>query len=269
MIELAPPALVTLGTRASAWERDATRRLFGGGAPASPVPTTKDTSVTKRRTPAGRPVSGAVPIAGAVLVLVALIGFAWQSGLLPATFRDLASHRRMDDFADAPAAAHDDLLYLTYLDSLWRDELAVPDTAAQNVARVVMERAGIPPQVAARWGLALEDLNALFGRAHELGRLRRPDQRGLLQLIRDRELHAGHVILAQRYPYSHDGTIDFCGILTRTNIMAATSTKILYYDHGRMVHGKLGDVPRIAYFGAVVPGENIVGVYREYLKLAR
>ena len=221
------------------------------------------------RVRAGRPISGAVPILSAGLVLVALIGFAWQSGVLPALVGHLFSSSRMDDFADAPAEVRDDLLYLTYLDSLWRDDLAVPDTAAANVAWLVLERAGIAPETAYQWGFAPEDLNELYRRARELGRLRRPDQRGLLKLIRDRELHPGYVILAQRPPYSHDGTIDFCGILTRISIMAARSSKILYYDEGRMVHGMLGDVPRIAYFGAVVPGDDLAGVYRDYIRLAR
>ena len=221
------------------------------------------------RVRAGRPISGAVPILSAGLVLVALIGFAWQSGVLPALVGHLFSSSRMDDFADAPAEVRDDLLYLTYLDSLWRDDLAVPDTAAANVLRLVVERAGIAPDVAASWGCAPEDLNALYRGALEKGRLRRPDQRGLLKLTRDRELHPGYVILAQRYPFSHDGAIDFCGILTRVNIMAARSSKILYYDGGRMVHGMLGEVRRIAYFGAVVPGEDLVGVYRDYIRLSR
>jgi len=215
------------------------------------------------------PISGVVPMVSAGLVLVALIGFAWQSGVLTALVGHLLSSSRMDDFADAPAEVRDDLLYLTYLDSLRRDDLAVPDTAAANVVRLVMERAGIAPEVTVAWGLAPEDLNALYARAQEMGRLRRPDRRGLLKLVRDRELHPGYVILAQRYPYSHDGTIDFCGILTRANIMAARSSKMLYYDQGRMVHGDLGNVPRIAYFGAVVPGDDLVRVYGEYLRLRR
>lgn len=226
-------------------------------------------SKRRSRIPAQEPMSGAVPIACAALVLVALIGLAWQSGVLPALVGGLLSNSRMDAYHDAPAQVRDDLLYLTYLDSLWRDDLAVPDTAAANVARVVVERAGVPPQVAARWGLAPESLDDLHRRANALGRLRRPDQRGLLKLIRDRELHPGYVILAQRYPYSHDGSVDFCGILTRVSIVAAGTSKILYYEDGRMVHGKLEDVPRMAYFGAVVPGEDLVGVYGKYLKLAR
>ncbi len=130
----------------------------------------------RARAPMARPISGAVPIASAALVLVALVGFVWQSGVLSALYSHLFISSRMDDYADAPPAVRDDLLYLTYLDSLWRDELAVPDTAAPNVARVVVECAGIPPQVAARWGLAPEDLTALFRGADKLDRLRRPDR---------------------------------------------------------------------------------------------
>lgn len=210
-----------------------------------------------------------VPIVSATLVLAALIGFAWQAGLLSALASHLFSSSRMDRYGDAPAAVHDELLYLTYLDSLWRDELAVPDTAAPNVARIVMERAGVPPGTAAEWGLAPEDLTTLYQRASKSGRLRRPDRRGLMKLIRDRELHPGCVILAQRYPYSHDGSIDFCGILTRTSTMAAGTSKILYYQDGGMAHGKVADLPRIAYFGAVVPGDNLDRVYRTYLQIAR
>lgn len=223
----------------------------------------------RRHVAPARPISGLVPIAGATLVLAALIGFAWQSGVLPVAVTSLFSNRRMARYADAPRAVQHDLLYLTYLDSLWRDELAVPDTVAANVARAVVARAGVPPQVAVRWGLAPEGLNELYERAAELGRLRRPDHRGLLRLIRDREVRPGYVILGQRYPYTHDGVIDFCAILTRASIVTGGSSKVLYWDDGRMVHGKLEDVPRMAYFGSVVPGDDLERVYDQYLMVAR
>ena len=44
---------------------------------------------------------------------------------------------------------------------------------------------------------------------------------------------------------------------------------MLYYDQGRMVHGELGSVPRMAYLGAVVPGDDLVRVYGGYLRLRR
>jgi hypothetical protein len=230
--------------------------------------------VARKRSAEGRKRRGAlltraVPIASVALVVVALVGMAIQSDSVRRSLAHLFSEPRMADFGGVPLEAYEDLLYLTYLDSLVSNGLETPDTVAANAAHLVMDLASLSPETMARWGCSSEGLNELYAEARAAGRLVTPGREGLLKLVKEGRLHRGYVVLAQRYPYTHDGNIDFCGVLTGASRLAPRRTTILYHHEGEMVHGMLGDLPRIAYFGAVVPGNDLVGVYRQYLRMRR
>ena len=203
-------------------------------------------------------VSGALVLAS----LVALI--AQYVASLP------GSHR-MEDFDDVPKESYEDLLYLTYIDSLRLDELAVPPAAddSTDIALLVLEEAGVSRETIAAWGFVHETLNDLYVGMHELGRLKRPGEAGVLKLIRQKEISAGHIILGQLHPYTHNGVINFSGIITRSNTFGPVHSTILYRHGARIVHGKLGEAPRFAYFGTVVPGYDLARTYREHLLVKR
>lgn len=181
-----------------------------------------------------------------------------------------ASHR-MEDFVDVPETVYEDLLYLTYLDSLRLDDLAVPSSpdTTTNVARLALVLAGVPQPSIEAWGFDHDDLRRLYAAAHGLGRMRPPGEAGVLKLLKEKELVPGHVILGQLYPYTNDGRLDFCALVTRGNAFAARQSTVLYCHEGRLVHGNIGDAPRFAYFGAVIPGHDLETAFRDHLLVRR
>ncbi|MFC1526902.1 hypothetical protein ACFL6X_08855 [Candidatus Latescibacterota bacterium] len=228
--------------------------------------------MAKKRSKKGRGRSATLkylPVFSVAMVVVALMGIAIQSGAIQHLVTGLFSAPRMADFEKAPPEAYDDLLYLTYLDSLRANGLASPDTAAANTAHLVMGLAGIGPAALAEWACTSADLNDLYAEARAAGRLIAPAKEGLLKLVKEGRLHRGYIVLAQLYPYTHDGNINFCGVLTGASRLAPGKTTILYHHEGEMVHSSLGELPRLAYFGSVVPGTDLVGVYRQYLRMRR
>lgn len=185
---------------------------------------------------------------------------------------------RMDRYAAAPQEVRGDLLYLSYLDSLARDDRALPGegiTAAdENIARLVAEQAGVSRAAAAEWGLFPEpeeghgELNAIFREMYRRGRVELPvDDASLWTHIRDRKVHTGYILFGQT-DWASGGQIDFCGVVTAVNWLQPEYTAVLYRapHTGRLVHGKVKEMPTIAYFGSGRPGDNIGAVYQQYFR---
>jgi hypothetical protein len=64
----------------------------------------------------------------------------------------------MSPFDEAPASVHDDLLYLTYIDSLARDDRAVPTGVMEGglLAQQLVLLSGTPRRTAREWGSSRE-----------------------------------------------------------------------------------------------------------------
>ena len=206
-----------------------------------------------------------------VLVLVVLleIVFLARESSFFGYVADLLTSHRMEDYENIASPTYEDLLYLTYLDSLSRDEMALPIEKGGNMPRLVFAQAGLPEEILDSWGFIHTDLRQLYEEMERRGRLKLSGQWGLLKLIKEGEIHMGYIVLAQLHPYTDLDRIDFCGVLTRVNRFNPRVSTVLYRHQGRLVHGKLGEVPRFAYFGSVVPGHDLAGVYRQYLRNRR
>jgi hypothetical protein len=202
--------------------------------------------------------------AGATLVGASLVALVVQ------LVANLPGSHRMEDYADTPREPYEDLLYLTYLDSLRLDDLAVPATSdTGNIARLVLNAAGVPQETIESWGFVHDDLNELYLGMHRRDRLRRPGEAGVLKLLRTKQISVGHMILGQLHPYTRDGVINFCAIVTRGNTFGPKHSTVLYRHQGKLVHGKIGDAPRFAYFGTIVPGHDLETVFKENLLIKR
>lgn len=216
---------------------------------------------------------------GVVERVVLALAVTMVTGAVLAAVFHLVTHNgrpRMAPFAEAPAHLRSDLLYLSYLDSLAREHRATPAVLSGDglLARRVAHAAGVPTTDMTEWGLnapaepGFDPLSAMFREFHRRGRLVLPvDDAALWTHLRDRRVHPGFLVFG-RSPAIARG-IDFCAIVTATNIAQPQYSLLLYRDPatGRLVHGTLQDLPQIAYFGSGRPGTDLADVYRTWFRL--
>ena len=186
---------------------------------------------------------------------------------------------RMAPFADAPPEVRDDLLYLSYVDSLARDGRAMPAARGEgdgNIARMLVSQAGVSTERAAAWGLYPEpqseqaNLNAIYRQMHGLGRIILPEEDAALWThLHRRKVRIGYLVFGQT-PRAGPRQVDFCGVVTVANPLAPDLSALLYRDPrtGDLVHGSVGDMPKISYLGGGRLGDDLKAVYREYFQRA-
>ena len=211
-------------------------------------------------------------------LLLRLAALAMTGGTI-GTIYHFVTHRseaRMAPFAAAPKALRSDLLYLSYLDSLAREDRATPSVLEGRdlLPRMVAQVAGVPTSDITEWGLhppveaEYDSLSRLFRELHRRGRLILPiDDAALWTHIRERQLHPGYLVFG-RTPAVTEG-IDFCAILTAVNIAQPEYSILLYRDPvtGRLLHGRLQDLPHIAYLGGGRLGSDLSRVYMDWFRL--
>jgi hypothetical protein len=207
-------------------------------------------------------------------VLVTLTGIVLLGGVLVLTTR--TPDDRMSSFREAPATVHDDLLYLSYIDSLARDAHALPTrmTDSDLMAQDIVARAGVSEEKASMWGLfpppeeGHGPLNELFRELNRRGRIILPLYGAALGThLKERRLHPGYLVFGQT-PRAGPNEADLCALLTAVNSIQPKYSVLLYRDPvtGDLVHGTFGDMPTFAYLGGGRLGDDIPAVYREYFQ---
>lgn len=194
---------------------------------------------------------------------------------------------RMAAFADAPTPVRDDLLYLTYIDSLARDQRAVPAMLSADLPdapdqmtgillpQLLASAAGVRAATMRQWGLQprSEDdhgpLNELFRELNRRGRIILPlYNEALWTHLRERRLHPGYIVFGQTTSAGANEA-DFCAVLTAANSIQPDYSAFIYRDpdSGQYVHGDFGHMPQFAYLGGGRLGDDIPAVYREYFQM--
>jgi hypothetical protein len=184
---------------------------------------------------------------------------------------------RMDAFESVPAGARADLLYLSYLDSLARDDRALPALVDDEalLAPQLVARAGVDRRRAEAWGLVPADepdqgpLNELFRELNRRGRVILPLYgEALWTHLRERKLHSGYLVFGQTAAAGASET-DLCAVITAANSIQPEYSALIYRDPatGQLVHGAFGDMPQFAYIGGARLGDDIPAVYREYFQM--
>lgn len=186
---------------------------------------------------------------------------------------------RMARFPDVPPAVRDDLLYLSFVDSLARDGRALPGDPGEqypNVARALVAQAGVSSETAASWGLCpnpqpgVGELSALYRELHQLGRIILPSEDAALWThLQRRKVRIGYLVFGQTRAAA-ERQVDFCGVVTVANPLAPNLSALVYRDPatGDLVHGSVKDMPQISYLGAGRPGNRLAAVHREYFQRA-
>jgi len=183
---------------------------------------------------------------------------------------------RMAPYPGAPAAVRDDLLYLTYVDSLAREPRGIPEGLPEEglLARQLVTLSGVPRHTARDWGLipkAEEDhgpLNELFRELNRRGRVILPLYGASLgSHLKERKLHPGYLVFGQTAA-AGPNEADFCAVLTAVYSIQPKYSVLIYRDpeSGHLVHGSFKDMPTIGYLGGGRLGDDIPKVYREYLQ---
>ncbi len=214
----------------------------------------------------------------AVLLTLTGLGLLW--GLLQITMTPGTD--RMVAFPEAPASVRQDLLYLSYLDSLARDDRALPagmqetDLLARAlVAQDLVARAGVSRRTATSWGLSPTPeegqgpLNRLFRELNRRGRVILPLYGAALGThLKDRRLHPGYLVFGQT-PNAGPNEADFCAVLTAVNSIQPEYSMLIYRDpqSGELVHATYDDMPEFGYLGGGRLGDDIASVYREYFQM--
>ena len=216
---------------------------------------------------------------GGILALIVLIAAVLHSR--DKSLADLLTGTepgRMEEFREVVGKERQDLLYLTYLDSLARNGRALPGgnwVEIRNVIRLVAEEAGISPELATEWGFYPPDegdhgeLNEIFREMYRKKRITLPMEKASLWThVRDRKVHPGYIAFGQT-ALARGDQIDFCGVLTAVNWLQPEYTVVLYRDPRtrRLVHGDVKEMPQIAYFGSGRPGNDLGSVYQRHLRL--
>lgn len=81
---------------------------------------------SRRKQQRNQRIAQLVLLASAAVLLIALVALCIQF------VASLPGSHRMEDFADEPPEIYEDLLYLSYLDSLYHDDLAVPSVPTER-----------------------------------------------------------------------------------------------------------------------------------------
>jgi len=182
---------------------------------------------------------------------------------------------RMAAYNDLPSNIYNDLQYLTYIDSLARENRAVPGENVptdKNLAQIIMENAGVPKTVLIEWGITESlSLTELYQDMYKRGRLLLPREGvSLYQDIKDKRISPGMIIFGQTLPYREDDPISFCGIFSSVNWFQPDYSTVIYSTAGNeILHGPLKGIPDIAYYGCGIPGYNLDEVYTRYIRLGQ
>lgn len=206
--------------------------------------------------------------------IIALTGTGLIWGILQLSLGQ--SDDRMAPFQQAPVAVHDDLLYLSYIDSLAREDRALPGamTTTHLLAQQLVARAGVSQQTATTWGLYPKPeeghglLNRLFRELNRRGRIILPLYGAALGThLKERRLHPGYLVFGQT-PRAGPNEADLCAVLTAVNSIQPEYSVLIYRDpdSGQLVHGKFDDMPSFGYLGGGRLGDDIPAVYREYFQ---
>lgn len=244
-------------------------------------------STKKRKKKGGKKnprVAWLIVAAGGALSVVVLLGVVWSTsgGAFFGKVGDAlggGGESRMERYAEAPPEARADLLYLSYLDSLARDDRALPrekgGVTRENVVRLVAEQAGVSREVMEEWGLLPEaeeghgELNGIFREMYRRERVALPiEDASLWKHVREKKVNTGHILFGQT-GWASGGQIDFCGVVTAANWLQPEYTAVLYREPhtGQLVHGSVKEMPTIAYYGSGRPGDNLRAVYEQYFRL--
>jgi len=190
---------------------------------------------------------------------------------------------RMSSYEGLPSTIYHDLQYLTYIDSLAREDRALPDNGnseGKNIARLIFGKTGVPITVLNEWGITdSAGLNDFFRDMYERDRLLLPRENvSLYKDIKDKRIFPGMILFGQTLPYKEDEGVDFCAVFSSVNWFQPDFSTIIYFlpdsesASGRarkIIHGSLKEMPDIAYFGCGIPGYNMDKVYTRYIRLAR
>jgi len=187
---------------------------------------------------------------------------------------------RMAPFAEVPPVVRDDLLYLTFIDSLARDDRALPPYREgdrdRNVARMLAAQAGVSQERATQWGLYPSpqpergEISSIYREMHGLGRIILPSEDAALWThLHERKVRIGYLVFGQT-PRAAPRQVDFCGVVTVANPLAPNLSALMYRSPatGRLLHGSVGDMPKISYLGGGRLGDDFKAVYREYFQRA-
>jgi hypothetical protein len=192
---------------------------------------------------------------------------------------------RMEPFEDAPAEVRDDLLYLTYLDSLVRYGRTLPSekaTTPADIAASLARQAGLDIAKQKAWHIVPPDsanpLDALMRTMHRHDRLVLPEKNASLFFhIREGLVQPGYIIFGRldslaSAPWATGPGVTFVAVLTHTNWFNPIASTLLYLnpnpDGGAptMVHGPLKETPRFTYWGSGIPGDNLAETYLVYFR---
>jgi len=199
----------------------------------------------------------------AALIALAGAGLIW--GVLVLSTGEAGD--RMTPFQQAAAAVHDDLLYLSYIDSLARENRALPGAMAATdlLAQQLVTQAVISQQTATTWGLYPKPeeghgpFNRLFRKLNRRGRVILPLYGAALGThLKERRLPPGYLVFGQT-PRAGTNEANLCAVLTAVNSIQPQCSVLIYRDpdSGQLVHGKFGDMPSFGYLGGGRLGDDI------------
>lgn len=199
---------------------------------------------------------------------------------------------RMSSYRNLSQSDKEDLLYLSYIDSLARDNRALPNNGKvsaderRNIVQLVLDEAGVPDEILEKWHIYPEiyPLNSLFRILNGMGKLMIAREGfSLYDDIRDRPIKPGYLVFGQTHPYREKDGINFCAILSSVNWFQPGLSTLIYYRPGnkftdeirrrngikiepKLVHGSLKDAPEFTYFGFGKIGNNLGDVYQKFIR---
>jgi hypothetical protein len=197
-------------------------------------------------------------------------------------------HSRLDIVDDGPAEMRDALLYLTYLDSLAREDRALPRGGKialgdrRTIANIILEESGADAKVLRMWGYdptlpeVRTNLTVLFRGLHRMKKLQLAREAvSLYDEIREKQIAPGYVVFGQIPPGEEVAQVNFCAVFTSVNWFDPGISSLVYFladDAGnplsrRMIHGRLDRIPPFDYYGCGVPDDRLADIYHEYIRL--
>lgn len=196
-------------------------------------------------------------------------------------------HSRLDLVEGVSPDKRDAVLYLSYLDSLAREDRALPLEGKialgdrRTMANILLEESGADIQALKFWGFDPQipeirtDLRVLFRALHRKNNLMLArEQVSLYDDIREKRIAPGYVVFGQIPPGEVEVAINFCAVFTSVNWFDPGVSSLLYFLYEApgnpllrtMYHGRLDRIPPFDYYGCGVPDDRLADFYREYIR---
>ncbi|MFC1564700.1 hypothetical protein ACFL6G_07165 [candidate division KSB1 bacterium] len=183
---------------------------------------------------------------------------------------------RMERYEDQPSSVYNDLIYLSYIDSLADKAFHVPQRQAdeKNIVRLILETAGVTQNKIIEWGVPESgSLNELFINMYDNERIILPREGLPLYFeVREGVIQMGYIIFGRTGRDVESNEINFCAIVTSFSKLWPERSKIIYCIYGNgdenpeIVHCFLENIPEIVYLGCGVPGDDLKAVYQNIIR---